>query len=528
MGIAQLAEAVRNPDSAANVQGQAGKRFPWWAPSMSDLFVVAFFVWTFMAGASGWSALLADADSGWHIRTGEVILETHSVPQKDLYSFSKPNADWYAWEWLTDILWAKLHAVAGLRGVVWFAGLLITAFVALLLRFSLWMGASLFLAIGAVLIASGASSMHFLARPHAFTLALLPLSVWMVEADRRRPTFRVFLLIPLVGLWANLHGGFPAVLLVIGAVAAGSAIEVLIGAEGARWDRVVRYAILTAGAALASLANPYGYKLHQHMIEYLKSDWIRNVVEEFHSPNFRSESMLQFEILLFAGLLATASLLSRKRVTEALWILGFAHMSLASVRHVTIYAAVTAPFIAVELTRWWNLAFVGSSKKSLMGIWNQMSADLAPSFGRTTFWLPLALVWALFLPGAIAHWPVDYPEQMFPVKLIHSRESVLAHSKVLTTDQWADYLIYLNHREQKVFVDGRSDFYGPEVGNQYLQMLQGQYQWKSLLDKNGFCHVLAPLDWPLVSLLKNDPEWRLLDDTGKALLFERKQAASGN
>lgn len=526
--IAQLAEAVRNPDGPPRVAPSSAKRFPWWAPSMSDLFVVAFFVWTFLAGSGGWSALLADADSGWHIRTGEVILESHSVPQKDLYSFSKPNADWYAWEWLTDILWAKLHAALGLRGVVWFAGLLIAAFVALLLRFSLWMGASLFIAIGCVLVASGASSMHFLARPHAFTLALLPLSVWMIEADRRHPSFRVFLLVPLVGVWANLHGGFPAVLLVMGAVAAGSAIEVLIGAEGAQWTRAIRYGFLTLGAVLASFANPYGYRLHQHMIEYLKSDWIRNVVEEFHSPNFRSESMLQFEILLFAGLLAAASLLSRKRVTEALWILGFAHMSLASVRHVTIYAAVTAPFIALELTRWWNLGFMGASKKSVVGIWNQMSADLAPSFGRSTFWLPLALGGALFLPAAIAHWPTDYPEQMFPAKLIHKHEALLAHSRLLTTDQWADYLIYLNHREQKVFVDGRSDFYGPEVGNQYLQMLQGQYQWKTLLNKHGFDHVLAPLDWPLVSLLKNDPEWRLLEDTGRALLFEKKSQPHGD
>ncbi len=507
------------------VAKSGAKRFPWWVPSMSDLFVVAFVVWTFMAGSSGWAALLADADSGWHIRTGEVILESHSVPQKDLYSFSKPDADWYAWEWMTDILWAKLHALAGLRGVVWFAALLIATFVALLLRFSLWMGASLFFSVAITLAASGASSMHFLARPHAFTLALLPLAVWLIEADRRRQSRRVFLLIPLVGLWANLHGGFPAVLLVMGAVAVGSAAEAILGAEGSGWGAPIRYGILTAGSTLASLANPYGYHLHQHMIEYLKSDWIRNVVEEFHSPNFRSESMLQFEILLFLGLLAAGSLLMRRRVTEALWILGFAHMSLASVRHVTIFAAVTAPYIAVELTRWWDKAFQGATKKSMAGIWNQMWSDLTPSFARTTFWLPLAFGGLLFVPASVAHWPSDYPEQMFPVALIHRRAELLAHSRLLTTDQWADYLIYLNHREQKVFVDGRSDFYGPEIGNQYLQMLQGQYQWKALLDKHGFDLVLAPLDWPLVSLLKVDPGWRILDDTGKAVLFEKVAVA---
>jgi hypothetical protein len=490
-------------------------------PSMSDLFVIAFFVWTFLAGTAGWSCLLADADSGWHIRTGEVILATHSVPHQDLFSFSKQGSDWFAWEWLTDVIWAKLHAAFGIRGIVWFAGVLIAAFVALLLRFSLWMGAGLFCALGAALIASGASSVHFLARPHAFTLALLPLSVWLIEADRRRPSNRVFLLVPLIALWANLHGGFPAVLLVLGAATAGSAIEVLVGAEGVSWSRVIRYASITAAGALASLANPYGYKLHQHMLEYLRSDWIRSVVEEFHSPNFNNENMFQFEALLFAGLLAAASLIQRKRITEALWILGFGHMALTSVRHVTIFAAVTAPYIAVELSRWWDYAFAGSSKKSVAGIWNQLSADLTPSFNRTSFWLPAVLLGVLFLPTQIAHWPTDYPKEMFPVELIHKRQQLLASSRLLTTDQWGDYLIYLNYPQQRVFVDGRSDFYGPEIGNQYLQMLQGQYRWKTLLAKHGFDHVLAPIEWPLAGLLKADPDWKLLDDTGKAMLFER-------
>ena len=526
--IAQLAEAVRNPEAiAVPSQAQSSKRFPWWAPSMSDLFVLAFFTWTFFGGTLGWKRLLADADSGWHIRTGEVILQTHAVPHKDLFSSVKPNDDWYAWEWLTDVTWAALHNTFGLRGICWFAGILIAAMVALWLRFSLWMGASLFISLGTVLLASGAASVHFLARPHAFTLALLPLSVWMIEADRRRLSNRVFLLIPLVALWANLHGGFPAVLLVLGALSAGSAIEVLIGAANASWARVKRYGLVTLGAAAASLLNPYGYHLQKHMLDYLTSDFIRNFVQEFQSPSFRGETILQFEILLFVGLVAAASLIQRKRVTEVLWILGFAHMALTSIRHITVYAAVVAPYIAVEITRWWNTAFAGASRKSIAGIWNQVTSDLTPSFARTTFWLPLALASVVFIPTQIAQWPADYPSEVFPIDLMHKRQDLLASTKLLTSDQWGDYLIYLNYPKQRVFVDGRSDFFGPEIGDQYVQLLQGQYQWRGLLEKYGFEHVLAPLDWPLTSLLKIDPGWKILDDTGKAVLFERVHPFGG-
>jgi hypothetical protein len=256
-------------------------------------------------------------------------------------------------------------------------------------------------------------------------------------------------------------------------------------------------------------------------MDYLASDFIRNSVMEFQSPSFRGETMGQFEILLFAGLIAAASLIQRKRITEVLWILGFAHMALTSVRHVTVYAAVVAPYLAVEITRWWNSVFADASKKSLAGIWNQIVADLTPSFGRTTFWLPLVLTGVLFLPTQLAHWPSDYPSETFPVDLIHKRQQLLAESNLFTSDQWGDYLLYLNYPKQRVFVDGRSDFFGAEIGNQYVQMIQGQYRWKALIGQYGFDHILAPLDWPLVSLLKADPEWKILDDTGKAVLFER-------
>src|SRR5437868_7044599 len=79
-------------------------------PSLSDLFFLAILVWLFLSsGSSGWQGLLADADAGWHIRTGEYILDHHAVPHVDLYSFSKPDAAWYAWEWLTDVIYGGLH-----------------------------------------------------------------------------------------------------------------------------------------------------------------------------------------------------------------------------------------------------------------------------------------------------------------------------------------------------------------------------------------------------------------------------------
>jgi len=490
----------------------------WLVPSLCDLFFLAILGWTFLGGPYGWQGLLADGDAGWHIRTGEYILDHHAVPRQDLYSFSKPGAPWYAWEWLTDVIDASLFRMSGLKGVVLLAGLVIAAFVVSLLLRMIWRGAHPLIAIATALIGYGAASVHFLARPHVFTLLLLSISVWMVDRDRDAPTRRIWLLVPLTVLWTNLHGGFLSLIAILGLTAMGSAVEAWLGPR--TWKTSLRYAALMAACFAASFVNPYGYRLHQHVAEYLRSDWIRNVVQEFQSPIFRGEAMLQFEALLLVGVMVAGALFRRRRVVHGLWILYFAHMALGSGRHVPLFVCVAAPLVAVQVSEWYLALTANARKSSLLGILNQVAADSAAGFERTSVW-PFATVAALILIGNPIKWPTDFPEQMFPVRMAHAHAAQILDSRVLTTDQWGDYLIFMNPR-QKVFIDGRSDFYGPEIGQQYLRMTNGTWDWAALMAKNNFNLVLLPIESPLVQLLKRDPGWRIVEDDGARILLARR------
>src|SRR5690242_7915203 len=162
-------------------------------PSLTDLLFLALIIWMFCVGV-GWVGLLEDGDTGWHIRTGQYILGTHAVPKTDLFSFSKPNAPWFAWEWLTDVLYAGMYAWSGLKGITLFSALLISAFPVILLRHMLWRSANVFVALALTFLTIGASSIHFHGRPHLVTLFLLPVAMWLIDADRRDHTRRVWLL----------------------------------------------------------------------------------------------------------------------------------------------------------------------------------------------------------------------------------------------------------------------------------------------------------------------------------------------
>jgi hypothetical protein len=514
------------PGLAANGEARktgvgTGRLSRWLAPSLLDLWILSIPAWVFLSGTGGLSALLMDGDTGWHIRTGQWILSHMQIPQVDLFSFTKPGAPWFAWEWLSDVLYGLLVNAMGLKGVVWLGVILYTLYGVLVFRHMVWRGANLFIALPLALLAVGIGTLHLLARPHLFTLVLLAGSLWLIDYDLRKPTRWLWGLVPVTVLWTNLHGGWVSLVTVLGLVAFGAAIEAKLGVRN--WTTVRRYAIVAAACAASTVINPYGLRLHAHIVSYLGAGWIKSVVTEFQAPRFRSENETQYEIVLLCGLIVAGLLLRRRRFIDALLIIFWAHASLISVRHALLLAIVVLPRLAAELSTLWEYWTAGARKTSLAGVFGGLAADCQPAIRRVTFWsvLPFLL---LPLPALPLCWPANFPKQIFPVEVVDHHRDLILHARVLTSDQWADYLIYHNYPNQKVFFDGRSDFYGEKLGKEFLAMVQGNWECAALLEKHRIEVVMLPPDIGLSSVLKVDPRWRLVEDAGRVLLFVRKDS----
>ena len=86
-------------------------------PSLNDFafLVPAILLFCLMGGVA---SMLVDADTGWHIRAGEWILDNHRLPTFDFFSFTKPGQPWFAWEWLWEVSFAWLYRLAGMAGVI--------------------------------------------------------------------------------------------------------------------------------------------------------------------------------------------------------------------------------------------------------------------------------------------------------------------------------------------------------------------------------------------------------------------------
>src|ERR1700761_7520880 len=199
--------------------------------------------------------LLIDPDTMWQITVGQWILDHRAVPEVDVYSFTMRGQPWISTQWLAQVLYARAYAVAGWSGpVVLAAGAIAATFALLagLLKRRLGDSTTLVLVAAALALAAG----HLLARPHVLAMPVMVMWVGglVAAADRRGvPSFR---LLPLMALWANLHGGFVFGLALIGPIG----LDAIIGADARlRKPLLARWALFGVLALVASCCNPYGW-----------------------------------------------------------------------------------------------------------------------------------------------------------------------------------------------------------------------------------------------------------------------------
>jgi hypothetical protein len=87
-------------------------------------------------------------------------------------------------------------------------------------------------------------------RPQSFTFALLAVLIYLLTADAYRRAGRLWLAVPILALWANLHGGFINGIAALGAYAAVSGLQDVVAGRG--YDRAIRLAAITGAATLAT------------------------------------------------------------------------------------------------------------------------------------------------------------------------------------------------------------------------------------------------------------------------------------
>jgi hypothetical protein len=516
-------------------------------PSVRDIIFI-FLFWSLLAGPLS-NRPLADADIGWHIRTGEQILATHALPRTDPFSSTMQGQPWFAWEWLYDILLGVLHQTCGLNGVVWLCALLVAAIFALLFSQLLRRGTGLFLAVVLMLLAEGASMIHLYARPHI--VSWLFCLLWFVALERWKgwehgspPGWIRWFFPASMLLWVNLHGGWLFGLALLGIYTFAAFVEnwrtpdAFAAIRAAHRARAMAVAFVVSAAA--TLVNPYGWRLHAHIYRYLGDRYLMNRIDEFRSPDFHGWAERCFAVILMLVLVAFAKNRKDLRLSHLLVVLLAVYAGFYSSRNLPVSSMLLVLIAGPML--WGNFAALADKP----GAWQWLRegasriSDFSERMGaqeierRGHLWpvASVALAFALCLQGG---WlgsrqviQAQFDPRKMPVAAVTFLQSELRGNQpsmepVFSTDAWGGYLIYRMYPERKVVIDDRHDLYGSGRIRQYLILTGAEPGWQTVLDEWKIRTGLLPVDSTLANLLREVPrDWRVAYEDKVAVVFERR------
>ncbi len=505
-------------------------------PSISDLLFAAL-LFGLSCGAFG-RLLLRDAGTGWHIRNGELMLQTHSISCVDPFSATVGGQPWYAWEWLYDLMIAAVHHMSGLNGVVFFTAAVMAATFVLVFRLAMRRGGNLPITFFLLVLSLGASAVHFLARPHV--LSWLFTVIWFevldsagrgADAEGHR---RLFWLPLLMLLWVNLHGGFLLGFALLGVYFVGGSIEYFTdpGNRDAIGSCLKRLGLVGVLSLLATFVNPYGYKLHLHIYQYLSDRFLMNHISEFRSPDFHGVAQQCFAVMLLVTIAALTSARRKPQVARLLVILLAAYSGLYASRNLPVSSIlltlIIAPLLSetvekaddADLAPWLRGLFLrlhsfsSRMKKLELGLLGHLWLVLACTVG----------LWACMHGGRLG--PVQlinayFDDKRFPVEAVDVIAKRDIRAPIFCPDQWGGYLIYRLYPETKVLVDDRHDLYGDQFFKNYLKVIFIQPGWSKMLEEEHADWVLVEKNSSLGTMLGLTSGWKLVHEDETAVLFQR-------
>jgi len=507
-------------------------------PSLADLlFVVLLF--GLSAGALG-RLLLRDAGTGWHVRNGQQMLLAHAIPRVDSFSATMSGQPWYAWEWSYDLLMAAIYQALGLNGVVYYSAAIIAATFAIALYFATGRGANLPVTLFLLVLSLAASAVHFLARPHVVSWLLAVIWFEVLDSAVIKPSNqtlrRLFWLPAVLLLWVNVHGGFLVGFILLAVYLVGEGIQYFSQPDGrAASAQVLRkLGIVTLLCGLASVINPYGYKLQVHVGRYLANRFLMNAISEFHSPNFHGAAQQCFALLMLITMVALASARRRPHPAQMLAMLFAVYSGLFATRNLPVASLLLTLLVAPMLSE--TIATAGSTKAAgwVRGICarvDRFGARMRNTELRLSghVWLVAGFVvglWACAHGGRLGSTQLInayFDAKRFPVEAVDTLARRQIAEPVFSLDYWGGYLIYRRYPREKVFIDDRHDFYGAAYIKDYLKVTLAQPGWDKVLDADHVNWVLMPAESSLASVLRLAPGWKTEYEDSVAVLFQRSE-----
>jgi putative Ca2+/H+ antiporter (TMEM165/GDT1 family) len=449
-----------------------------------------------------------DPDTWWHLKTGEIIWKTHSIPRVDLFSFTAAGHPWIAQEWLSELTIYGAYRLGGYSGLMlWLclaSSLLVIAGYLLSAIYSQNMKVAF---IGGLLVWLFAT-VGFAIRPHVIGYLLLIGELLILHIGRTHNTRWFFALPPLFALWINFHSSFIFGFLVLGVVLVCSFMkfECALLVSKRENGRVCKMLTVAFGLSTAFLfINPIGPKLIWYPIAVMFKQRL-NIASVAEWQPLPFSDIRVWALLGTAGFILLLPLVTqvRLRLTELVLIaIGFG-LAVQHQRMLVLFGILTAPVLSRLLAQSWD--------------------HYQPAGDRV---LPNAITLGLAAFAIMAGFPdaanlTQQLEKANPVKAVQFLEHSGLSGRMLNEYVYGGYLIWAASN-RKVFIDGRADLFEPaDVLAIYGRWALLQEDPRLLLNQYGIRICLLSRNHPMTYIMPLLVGWKLIYSDANSAIFARQ------
>lgn len=446
------------------------------APALMAILVFAAILWP--------TAVLNDSDTWWHLSAGDWIVAHGAVPHADPFSWTFAGKPWVAHEWLSEVLMSRAYALAGWPGIMLLTAVAAAAGVFLLARevarhlggLSLWL---------LVLGAAALFGPHLLARPH---ILVVPVMVaWCAALTRSRT--QPWAALPLMVLWANMHGSFIAGIALVVPFAAEAVL-----ASADRRKAVLAWTAFIATSLVCALITPFGIDGLLFPFKLLTMSDTAGIGEWRVLDLTRPQPLV---VALFA--FGAAWLMRRPKLTiiRRLVLLALLAASLHQQRQEMLLAILAPLLLAEPLSR---------------------ALGQTSTVTKASPWLLLPVAGLAVLRLAT---PLEAPVNVLdPTATLSHLPAGFASQRVFNAYDFGGYLIRAGIHP---FIDSRADLYGQAFLDHYADLAQGNAtRLKAELDRDHIAWTMLKPGSAMAATMDHMPGWAKLYGDTTAVIHVRR------
>lgn len=465
--------------------------------------------------------VVIDTDYAWHLRAGQYILKTKSIPKHDIFSFSAPDYPYVYYSWGSEVAVAASYNALGNFGVSLLFALISTLTIYLIYQTAKIISQkepylALFVFFAPVAYAVGGGRI----RSFGF---LLFAATYLLFCKFTYQKSKIIWLMPLVfAVWANLHGSF-----LLG-ITTFLLLSILTAATQKDTEKTKTLILVNILSVAATLANPYFFRVWQQVLlisanyysnlQYLNLDWQPLIAKEGGGWIFAALATA-LVILLFL-------VKNKIDTSQKLLLLVFISLSILTARFVIalfVFFLIPANQLILELDSRLKKGALESKFLSLISFLILLVLLLMSTLNL------LEVKYAYSSLKNYTHllntkYPEKYSYMNWPYEAGTFIQNNLKNRRILNEANWAGLLL-LQDENIKVFYYGAMDNFiknGRPFVLEYLDLINANNQWQQKLNNYQIDAVFLPPSFPLIAALKQDPHWQVAYEDKSAVIMTKK------